>query len=339
LKSAFQDTRLETIRVISRPTATGFSPDQLQSAALIVYTSGELSAAGGSLLEAVKQGKTLLFAPATAHAASNLVQFAGGAALPVHEDRLDRYAMLGQIDFGHPLFAPFADARYSDFTKIHFWKYRSFDLTAVPSAHVAARFDSGDPAIFEIPCGKGRVVVFASGWQPTDSQLALSSKFVPLLYSLLDLGGAAPPPPAQYFVGDTVALAASPNPLKIQLPDGRTVELPQGETNFSQTLAPGIYSVISQQPPRRFAVNVDPAESRTAPLAPDELERLGVPGEHPIRRVALSPQLKVRLENAELEAHQKLWRWFIVGALGVLIVESLLAGWTARRLVPKEENA
>ena len=29
----------------------------------------------------------------------------------------------------------------------------------------------------------------AAGWQPDDSQLAVSSKFVPLLYSLLELAG------------------------------------------------------------------------------------------------------------------------------------------------------
>jgi len=134
------------------------------------------------------------------------------------------YAMLAQIDFQHPLFASFADPRFSDFTKIHFWKYRHFDATALPGARVLARFDSGDPAITQTPLGKGSVVVFASSWRPLDSQLALSSKFVPLLSALLEQSSNVPVPKAQYFVGEAVPLAPSPQPLKIRKPDGTEVE-------------------------------------------------------------------------------------------------------------------
>src|SRR5439155_23031817 len=70
------------------------------------------------------------------------------------------------------------------------------------------QFDGGDPAILEVPVGKGRVIVLASGWRTEDSQLALSTKFVPLLYSLLDQSGAATPSPGQYYVGDVVPLAS-----------------------------------------------------------------------------------------------------------------------------------
>jgi hypothetical protein len=44
------------------------------------------------------------------------------------------------------------------------------------------------------------------------------------------------------------------------------------------------------------------------------------------------------LHNTELESRQKLWRWFIVGALAVLLVESWLAGWTARRGAVQNES-
>jgi hypothetical protein len=40
---------------------------------------------------------------------------------------------------------------------------------------------------------------------------------------------------------------------------------------------------------------------------------------------------KVRLQTAELENRQKLWRWFILATVLVLLVETWLAGWTARR--------
>jgi hypothetical protein len=39
------------------------------------------------------------------------------------------------------------------------------------------------------------------------------------------------------------------------------------------------------------------------------------------------------LQGMEAEGRQKLWRWFIAATLAVLLVESALAGWTARRAV------
>jgi anti-sigma-K factor RskA len=121
----------------------------------------------------------------------------------------------------------------------------------------------------------------------------------------------------------------------IRAPDGSELKLAAGETNFSQTMTPGIYTMASTQPPKRFAVNLDAAESRTAPLPADELERYGAP----IARAATAgPAIaneaasKIRLQNAELENRQKLWRWFLVATLAVLLFETWLAGRTARRL-------
>jgi hypothetical protein len=79
-------------------------------------------------------------------------------------------------------------------------------------------------------------------------------------------------------------------------------------------------------------VNSDPSESRTAPLAVEELERLRLPlqasSPEAIKR---EEERRVRMQAAELEQRQKLWRWLIVGALAVLILETWLAGWLTRR--------
>jgi anti-sigma-K factor RskA len=102
---------------------------------------------------------------------------------------------------------------------------------------------------------------------------------------------------------------------------------------------PGIYQVKTGTSQRRFAVNLDAAESRTAPLPLDELERLGVPtatASPGPDRVAASTQ---PTRNAELENHQKLWRWFIIATLAVLFLETGIAGWTARKQTPKLEAA
>ena len=243
--------------------------------------------------------------------------------------------MLADIDFRHPIFAPFADPRFNDFTRIHFWKYRRLDITSVPGAREVAKFDSGAPALLEVPVGKGRLLVLTSGWQPEDSQLALSTKFVPLLFSILEASGAPLPAPTQYYVGEPVPLAgasgAGSAALSVRLPDGSQVDLPAGATNFSQSTMPGIYTIASAQPVRRFAVNLDPTESRTAALAPDELERLSAPLAHPVGLVAREAAQKLRLQNTELESRQKLWRWFVLMTLAVLLFETWAAGRAGRK--------
>ena len=53
------------------------------------------------------------------------------------------YLLLGEIDFTHPLFAPFAGPRYSDFTKIHFWRHRALKLKEGATSHLVAKYDNG----------------------------------------------------------------------------------------------------------------------------------------------------------------------------------------------------
>src|SRR5439155_5244032 len=193
-----------------------------------------------ALREQIPSGKTLLFAPKSDASTPTLARLLGVNGVALEETRPNNnYAMLAEIDFRHPLFAPFADPRFSDFTKIHFWKYRRLDTAAIPGARVLAKFDSGDPALLEVPLGKGRVFVLTSGWQPEDSQLALSSKFVPLLYSLLELSSPAAPLPGQHHPGDPIPPIAA-----------RSVT----PSNVFFT-APGIFTFGSNQ----FAVNLDPA--------------------------------------------------------------------------------
>jgi len=363
LKRAFQDTRRQAVRLttpLTRPSAT-LSPSDgerdgvrgaLATSHLVIVSSTLSEEVTGSVHSYLINGGTALLVMNDAQAANTLGQLTGTTEVTATEAAVANYAMFGQMDFTHPLFAPFADPRFGDFTKIRFWKHRKLATDRLPGARVIASYDDNDPAILEIPVGRGRVFVFTSSWRPADSQLALSSKFVPLLYSLLDQAGGSRPPPAQFQVGDTVDLSAfigshrreeaettgaprNPPPhvggyATIRLPDGASVQLDSGKTRFTQTDLPGIYEILVQ-PPVRFAVNLAASESKTAPLAGDELERLGLPMKTPDVAAALTVAKQQTLHNAELEARQKLWRWLIVAALAVLLIETWLAGWITRR--------
>jgi len=338
LSRALQQTRHEAVHVSGHRPGERIAPAEQQDACLFVVTAALSPEEVVTLRAQVLAGKTVLVVPNSVEVQPTLNALLQLEGLKLEQVRPQNYAMLGEIDFQHPIFASFADPRFSDFTKIHFWQYVRLDSAAIPRARVLAKFDNGDPALLEVPTGAGRVLILTSGWQPQSSQLALSSKFVPLLYSILESSGIPSPLPAQYRVGDVVplaslALAAQPN-MTVKLPDDSQRPMGSGDTNFSQTDLPGIYTLTTSQGTRKFVVNLDASESRTAPLALDELERLGVPLARTAGEVRGSEtERKARLQNSELENRQKLWRWFIVGTLLVLLSETWLAGRAARRAV------
>ena len=333
LLRAFPETRRQSIQIIHRPGQGPVPPEDLYAAPLSIATD---SLRGDGLQAArtfLNLGKPLLFVLKSAGGAPVLAELMGQGTLPAEEAKGANYALLGQVAFDHPLFASFADPRFSDFTKIHFWKHRRLNADDFKGAKVLARFDQGDPALLQVPVGKGLLFVLSSGWQPDDSQLALSSKFVPFLYALLDLSGGVKAQFAQYVVGDPVALPATnaAQTFLVHKPDNSEVKVPGGG-RFLETDLPGVYTVSTATNTLRFAVNRDPSESRTAPLPLEELERLRLPL-HPSSPEQLQRELqkKVRLQAMELEQRQKLWRWLIVSALAVLLLETWLAGWLTRR--------
>jgi hypothetical protein len=329
LRRAFPPTARQVVEVVARPTSQ--PPQALDYAgAQLVIVSDPLPDA---LLAPVRQfaadGKLVLVTLRDTRAIESLGRLIEAPALR-GTDVSGEYAILGQMDFQHPLFAPFADPRFSDFTKIHFWKHRRLDAGTLPAgARVVARFDDGDPAVVQVPVGRGGVMILTSGWQPADSQLALSSKFVPLLHALLEQSARLPAQRLQYFVGDEVPLPPGQQPLTVRRPDGREVAAEPGG-RFRETDLPGIYTV--QPADWRFAVNLAPEESRTAPLPVDQLLTLGVPlKQKPTTPAAAVVQQQARLQAAELEGRQKLWRWLIVAALAILLVETGLAARLTHR--------
>lgn len=353
LKRAFQDTRRQAVRLERRspdrldagtPNETRRSGDRRSENHRLAIISSTLSEERESeVRQFLTNGGTALLVMNDTQSAKTLGQLTGAPDLTASEASVANYAMFGQMDFTHPLFAPFSDPRFGDFTKIRFWKHRKLATDKLPGARVIASYDDNDPAILEVPAGRGRVFVFTFSWRPADSQFALSSKFVPLLYSLLDQAGGISAQLAQFRVGDTVDLGTlaaktTGSTLSVRKPNGAQIQLASGETRFTQTDQPGIYEVLAPAP-MKFAVNLDAAESRTAPMPVDELERLGLPMKSVEAAPALVAAKQETLRNAELESRQKLWRWLIVAALAVLLVETWLAGWITRRSAAPIEAA
>jgi hypothetical protein len=100
---------------------------------------------------------------------------------------------------------------------------------------------------------------------------------------------------------------------------------------------PGLYRFEGEGKSVWVPVNLDPAESRTAALLPDDLAVLGVPLTVPSSAVEASLRREQQMNNAEMESRQKLWRWFLLATLGVVLVETWLAGRTSRRTAVRAE--
>jgi hypothetical protein len=315
-----------------------FSPELLKQSAFAVIatnlTTGETLAVRDGLL----QGKTALLVLSDARMAGTLAGLIGLPDTRVTEASGD-YALLSEIDFTHPIFAPFADPRFSDFTHIHFWKHRRWDIPAGSPVRVLAKFDDGSPALAQAKVGKGNLIVLTSGWNPGDSQFAVSSKFPPLIQTLLDWSGAATPLRFQFETGDSI-----PSPVAVgaavqwQTPDGKRKSL-AANVSFSETDQPGIYRATVEGREHRFGVNLPLDESRTTPLSEDELSRLGVPLKTMEPSLAQQQQASQQLARVDLESRQKLWRWLIVGALIFVLGETVLSGWLARRVKTAEVAA
>ncbi len=287
----------------------------------------------------LESGKSALMVLANAGSSSTLAALIGSAQTSVTESS-GEYALLGEIDFRHPIFAPFDDPRFSDFSHIHFWKHRRWDIPTALQSRVLAKFDDNSPALVQVSVGKGNLLVLTSGWNPADSQLAVSSKFPPLLQTILAWSGASAPARFQYRTGDAIPAPASfSSPIQWRKPDGKIATLPAGAV-FENTDTPGIYTALCGGQERLFAVNIPLEESRTAPISQDELARLGVPlGLDNQQANAMAKVHQQHLQNADLENRQKLWRWLIVAALAVTFGEIVLSGWLSRRVTTAEVTA
>ena len=348
IERVFPEAPHQPIKVMRPYTNSAFSAEMLNRAAFGIIADKLSPEETAPVHDWLASGKSALLVLSDSQMGPMLAALTGLPEMQMTE-ATGNFALIGEVDFSHPLFAPFADPRFSDFTHIHFWKHRRWEIPADAKAHVLAKFDDGSPALAQLTVGKGNLLVLASGWNPTDSQFAVSSKFPPLMQRMLDWSGADAPARFQFLTGDTIpASAAVPlaslesekraggTPalpgVEWQKPDGKKVTL-NADAPFTDTDIPGIYTVTIAGKQRRYAVNLSLDESRTAALAPDELARLGVP-------LQLGPEISVaqlqaqqhHLQQAELENRQKLWRWLIAGVFAITLGEIMLGGWLVRRV-------
>jgi len=115
-RQAFGATGVLAPRVVSRPGDNNIAAAEVAKADLIIATDPINQQNIAALRRHIESGRTLLLVMKAADAAETLAGFAQIDSVKVEEAEVDRYAMLGRIEFAHPLFAPFSEPRFGDFT-------------------------------------------------------------------------------------------------------------------------------------------------------------------------------------------------------------------------------
>ncbi len=253
-----------------------------------------------------------------------LQKLTGMSDCKVSEAKVRQYSMLESVDFRHPLFADLSDSKFNDFSKIRFWRHRRLVSSQLDEWRVLAKFDDGSPALICKDQGMGKIWILTAGWQPNESQLALSTKFVPLISGLYRLATPVVNDPSSYRVGMSLEI---PSDQRIDSPAGVEVrgEVVEGKAAKLIVLSePGIYRrVTATGIESQLAVNLAESESNTSVSGLERLEKLGVvmKDSKPIKKDDASRR---QLRAVELESQQGWWRWVIVGVIGVVGLESLL---------------
>lgn len=246
-----------------------------------------------------------------------------GPGFEISEAVLSDFAVLGDIDHEHPLFAPFGSAQFSDFSRVRFWHYRKLGFAKESGVRVVARFEGGDPALLECSVGRGRVFVWTSEWRPHDSQWVLSSRCVPFLSGLLDCAEGAQLP----FVLKTPleAFAVPKGATEFRNSEGKRFAVHGSTASLDE---PGVYEI--QPSGGRVVVNVAPEEARIRVLTSEALSKIGftanasrdsgVPADPHENAREASPV------DVDAEKQQGAWRYVLAVVLAFLLFETWWAG-------------
>lgn len=255
-----------------------------QSAVLLLSTRNLDRAARDAIVSFVRAGGGLMIAAAAAVEPQVITAMFGWNGAMVTADDSPRRLTLSATDIRHPIFQPFGGlvANLGQVSFARAWRVRP------EGWQVAAQFSDGTPALLERTEGQGRVVLFASDLDRRWNDFPLHAAFVPFVIEAMQHVSQRPSQPHDFVVSRTPS-GVPPEPGVHRTADGRMV-----------------------------AVNVDPRESSTTAMTPEEFLQMidaGAAG-------ASARQLQVKAEQAE--SRQNLWQCGLLLMLATLVAESFV---------------
>lgn len=328
LSRALQPTAALNPLIIEKEATDLKEADVLGSDLIFVF--GETDEVAGSLLrKALEAGRSMIYVAREEDRGSLLNQLCQTSGMVLSEAST-KDALLQDLKFEHPLLQGFAEAGVRDFTKVRSWKHRQLQLPAslTDKAQIIARFDDGAVAWAELPAAKGRILYLANSWIPSDSQFAVSSKYVPWLYASLNWAVGDALEQQGWVVGDAIPASVGPwsGSVPVKAPGGHIVGW-DTSASFTATTEPGLYQIGEGEKARSIAINLSPNEGKLAPMEISRLKESGVKMEARLATSEAAVGLSQRqMEDYEHELHQKGWKLLLLAAIVILLIETWLAG-------------
>lgn len=328
LSRALQPTATLQPRIIEKEAADLMEVDVMSSDLIFIF--GETDAAAGNLLrKALEAGRSMVYVARERDHGDLLNQLCQSSGMLISE-AATKDALFQDLQFDHPLLQGFAESGVRDFTKVRIWKHRLLQLPAswTDKAQIIARFDDGAVAWAEFPAAKGRILYLASNWTPSDSQFAVSSKYVPWLYAVVNWAVGDTMEQQGGVVGDPITASAGSwsGSVPVKTPDGHIV-IWDTVAPFTATTEPGIYQIGEGEKARAMAINLASNEGRLAPMEITRLKELGViMGNSLATSGATMASSQRQMEDYEHELHQKGWKFLLLAAILILLIETWLAG-------------
>ncbi|HEY9226293.1 MAG TPA: BatA domain-containing protein, partial [Gemmatimonadaceae bacterium] len=279
---------------VDSKTADALTPRDFEGRAVVILdeVNPPTGAVGARLRALIDAGLGLVIVPGSNRPETWPVEWR--AILPVTigttvDRSTDAGGTLSSLDYSHPVFELFNAPRSGDFSTARFYRYRA--LTPVTGATTAARFDDGSPALVERVRGSGKVLVWASTFDPLWTNLPWQPVFLPFVHQLGKHTGRYADPRPWYTAGEVLDLsrhgeltapftkgtaADSASELRLESPTGQRERLTATGANHLVTLREqGFYELRGPETPvgsgRPIAVNIDPAESDLSHLDPRDI--------------------------------------------------------------------
>jgi len=208
---------------------------------------------------------------------------------------------LAPADVRHPVFQPFG----ANASSLGLVKFQTVARIGGVGCQTIARFTTGEPALLDCPAGEGRAMVVASDLNNRWNDFPLHATFVPFLHEAVRYLGGGRPRAGDYLVGEAPA------------------GFPRRPGIVTSAVEPGA-RVSSAAParPRHVAINVDPREGDPARISIDEFQRA-------VARLKDVGATEARVEAAQQEDRQQVWRFMLMAMLAMLAIEGVVAGRTA----------
>lgn len=244
----------------------------------------------------------------------------------------EEFQVIANVEYRHPIFAPFSNPNHGDFAKGRFFRY--YQSTPTSDASVIAVFDDGNPAVVEKIYGNGRVLCYTSTIDREWNDLPIHGVYLPFLhetikYLALKQAGKVP----DYRVGDGLEYNGSQESAGKEVavfnPDRKETRMSlneQGNLFYEDTIKPGIYSVHqSGEEQHYFVINVDTVESDLTPRNPEELTSMLIGTTETDRTpTELTPEV-VKKYKEDVERNQSLSTYLLLAVFALAITEMFLA--------------